>query len=88
MKTILYIIIFNFSMLCFAQDPQLFEQTWYCQNLIFSGEINTPPANAEVPFVPLNFTEIPMEFTTSVCNSGSGLLNLSPVILIFLQYLA
>ena len=50
MKTI---IIFLFTSLVYvssnAQDPQLFENTWYLSNVIIDGENNYPPNNNEAP---------------------------------------
>ncbi len=67
MKTVLYIFIFSISAISFAQDPQLFENTWYLQNVIIDGTYNFPPSNDEVSFVPLNFFE-PNNMETLVCD--------------------
>ena len=73
MKTILYILLFHISAISFAQDPQLFQNTWYLQNVIIDGQDNFPPVNSEVPFVPLNFyLNGNDDFMTHVCNSFSG----------------
>ncbi|MBK5212228.1 MAG: T9SS type A sorting domain-containing protein [Flavobacteriaceae bacterium] len=57
----------------FAQDPQLFENTWYLHNLVISGQNHIPPNNSEVPFVPLYFFENANDdFLTYVCNNFAG----------------
>ena len=57
---------------CSAQDPQLFENTWYLHDLIIGGQSNVPPINNEIPFVPADFIE-PDLFETGMCGSlGSG----------------
>ena len=33
MKTLLYLLLFNFSAISFGQDPQLFENTWYLYSM-------------------------------------------------------
>jgi len=69
MKKVLIILITifaNFS--SYAQDPQLFENTWYLNNVIVNGNNSFPPSNSEVEFVSAIFTE-PNSFSTSVCNS-------------------
>ncbi|MBK5212199.1 MAG: T9SS type A sorting domain-containing protein [Flavobacteriaceae bacterium] len=65
MKTILYILIFNFSALSFAQDPQLFENTWYLHNVIIDNQDNFPPHNSEVNNIPLDISI--NELFTEVC---------------------
>ncbi|CAM3356308.1 T9SS type A sorting domain-containing protein [Aequorivita lipolytica] len=75
MKTILYILLLNMSALSFAQDPSLFENTWYLHSVIINGQSYIPPSNSEVPFIPLDFFENSSDdFVTNVCNSFSGLL--------------
>jgi len=70
MKTILYIFLFNLCAVCFAQDPQLFENTWYLQRIIIDGQDHLPPVNSEVDHVTLN---IGTDFiVTIVCESISG----------------
>ena len=60
-----------------AQDPQLFENTWYLQNLIIDGQDNVPPSNEEVPFVDLIFSIVNSSIflETNVCNNGNGIVN-------------
>ena len=72
MKTILYILIFNLSAISFAQDPRIFNTTWYLQNLIFEGQDNFPPSNSEVPYVGLWINNPEMQLETGVCNMGFG----------------
>lgn len=63
------------SALSFAQDPLLFENTWYLHSIITNGQSYIPPSNSEVPFIPLDFFENSSDdFMTNVCNSFSGLL--------------
>ncbi|MBK5212200.1 MAG: T9SS type A sorting domain-containing protein [Flavobacteriaceae bacterium] len=69
MKTILYILIFNFSALSFAQDPQLFENNWYLQKLILNGQDYFPPHNNEIQNVYLEFSENPYYVLTEACSS-------------------
>ncbi len=52
----------------YAQDPQLFENTWYLQNVIINGYNNYPPSNDEVEFVSVTFAE-PDNLNTYVCNT-------------------
>lgn len=71
-------IILFFTILVFytssAQDPQIFENTWYLQNIIIDGQDNFPPSNDEVPFVDLHFFEdSSILLETNVCNNGSGI---------------
>lgn len=66
MKKTLVILLIGFSLQVSAQDPQLFENTWYLQNLIINGDDNFPPSNSEVPFVTVSF-DVPM-FETYVCD--------------------
>jgi len=54
----------------FAQDPELFANTWYLQNVIINGNDNIPPSNSEVPFVTVAF-DVP-GFETAVCDVLSG----------------
>lgn len=70
MKSLLYILIFHFSAISFAQDPEIFENTWYLQRIIIDGQDHLPPVNSEVDHVTLN---IGMDFiVTIVCGSISG----------------
>ncbi len=66
---ILFFILFAYFS-CNAQDPQLFENTWYLQNLIIDGQDNLPPNNEDVPFITVFFSEI--QFETGVCDAMSG----------------
>lgn len=60
-----------------AQDPRLFENTWYLQNIIIDGQDNFPPSNEEVPYVPLWMEQNHLE--TSVCDTGSGMIEFSSI---------
>ena len=71
MKTIkILVLVLCASLSSYAQDPQLFENTWYLQKVIIDGQDNFPPINNEVPYVPLFITVNNLE--TSVCDSMSG----------------
>jgi hypothetical protein len=67
-KILFFILFAYFS--SNAQDPQLFENTWYLQNLIIDGQDNFPPSNEEVPFITVFFSET--QFETYVCDVMSG----------------
>jgi len=49
----------------YAQDPQLFENTWYLQKVVIDGETFFPPHNSEVSNVRLEIWED--HFDTVVC---------------------
>ncbi len=66
MKTILYILLFNFSAISFAQDPILFETDWFLMDLIVDGANVTIPNNGEIGNIPLDFIQI--GFSTQPCN--------------------
>ncbi len=67
---ILFFILFAYFS-CNAQDPQLFENTWYLQNLIIDGQDNLPPNNEDVPFITVSFNE--NLFFTFVCDGLDGI---------------
>lgn len=68
MKILLYILIFNLSAISFAQDPQLFENTWYLQKIIINGVSHYPPGiNGEAAIIECHITE--NNFGTTVCDS-------------------
>jgi len=50
----------------YAQDPQLFENTWYLQIIEIDGEDYFPPTNDEIDQITLNLTSIDLQ--TEVCN--------------------
>ena len=57
-----------------AQDPQLFENTWYLQELTVDNITYLAPSNNEISEIPANFY-VPNEgeeFNTSICNTASG----------------
>ncbi len=77
---LLAVLIFQMS---FAQDPELFENTWYLQNVIINGEDNFPPFNSEVESVQAHFYSVSNgdsadALTSFVCNSIYGLLLYDP----------
>jgi len=56
-----------------AQDPLLYEHTWYLNDLIIDGESNPPPVNSDIGFVILIFDEnLPndLNFQTLACQEG------------------
>ncbi len=71
MKNIICILFLATTAQVLAQDPQLFENTWYLHDLIIEGQSNIPPINNEIPFVPADFT-VPDFFQTGMCESGGG----------------
>jgi hypothetical protein len=90
MKTLFYILAFNICAISFAQDPQLFENTWYLEKIsvdnveyILANYYTAEPAVTE-------FDEAAASIFTSVCNylcfyattsfnSGGNQLNLSAI---------
>lgn len=57
----------------YAQDPELFEHTWYLQKVVIGTDDYFPPSNAEVEFVGLTFYDNSSnEFDTNVCNGFFG----------------
>lgn len=77
MKYIYLILIALIGFTSSAQDPRLFENTWYLQNVIIDGQDNFPPSNEEVPYVPLWMEQNHLE--TSVCDTGSGMIEFSSI---------
>jgi hypothetical protein len=71
MRKVIYILTLTFTIQTLAQDPQLFENTWYLHDLVIAGQSNVPPINNEIPFVPLDFTA-PASFTTRMCGTVGG----------------
>jgi len=57
MKALIYILLFNISAISFAQDPQLFENTWYLQKVVIDGVDYFPPSNSELETVNLEFVD-------------------------------
>jgi len=56
----------------YAQDPQLFQNTWYLHELVIDGISNIPPINDEIPFIPAQFYENGILDTGMCKNTGSG----------------
>ncbi len=75
MKYFYFILIILIGYTSSAQDPRLFETTWYLQNVIVDGQNNFPPSNEEVPYVPLYIA--PDYLETSVCDTGDGAIEFS-----------
>ena len=71
-KVLIILIVICANVNSYAQDPQLFENTWYLQNIIINGEENIPFSFIEFDFISLSFNETDMLLTTSVCNIGEG----------------
>ena len=74
-KLFLYLLLFCADFLM-AQNPQLFEHTWYLQNVIIDGNDNLPPSNEEVEFIEAIFYNN-NSFETAVCASLSGVLSIN-----------
>ena len=78
MKKLLLIFIACFTVAqSAAQDPELFENTWYLTNLFIDGESNIPPSNDEVEIVTLIANDATNEFSTGVCDFSGGVVNYS-----------
>lgn len=77
-KIKIVVLLFVFTFLgntcenLYAQDPQLFEHTWYLHQLVIDDVINVPPINDEIPFVSAQFYENGILETGMCENSGSG----------------
>lgn len=74
MKTLLYILLFNISTISFAQDPQLFENTWYLYE-VMSTDLGThyDVSNINPPISP--YLDISEDLTFNgegACNTFSG----------------
>ena len=74
MKYFLIITSLIFVQKLFAQDPQLFENTWYLQDVIIDGNDNFPPSNEEVEFIQATFSN-DNSFLTEVCATLEGTLS-------------
>ena len=72
MKTFITIFILALSTNAFAQDPQLFENDWYLQNVIIDGQDNFPPSNDDVPFITITFIQNNFFISTYVCDALEG----------------
>lgn len=82
MKKILLIFLLFISIVGFAQDPELDDNTWYLQNVIINGTNNPVPENGEIGDngdVPLNFLIPPHDFQTYACNGLDGSLSFNDV---------
>ena len=75
MKTkILSLIALLNILLVSAQDPQLFENTWYLEKLVIDGDDVFHPINSEIQFVSLIVSASVLD--TEVCNGyGGGVLD-------------
>jgi hypothetical protein len=73
MKYLFVLLFVACSLQCLAQDPVLYEHTWYLNDLIIEGDSNPPPFNSDIGFVILIFDEgLPndLNFQTLVCQEG------------------
>jgi len=80
MKTLLYILIFHLPVICFAQDPELFERTWYLRMLHPDFESPYIVSEMDPPIRP--HLIVSEDFTFSgegACNSFTGLYNFFPL---------
>lgn len=80
MKKLLYILLFNISAISFAQDPQLFEHTWYLYSIQatdMDDEYNI--SEIEPPVSPYIIIDENLEFNgEGACNSFTGLYEYIP----------
>ena len=72
MKTIVIIFVFLFTLKGIAQDPELFENTWYLERLNINDIDYIPPINAEIDEVTLVFFENPYVLETVACETLSS----------------
>src|SRR5690606_34892700 len=64
------IFIFLFSyVFCSAQDPQLFDNTWYLHKLTINNTEYLPPNNGDVVGNSHVFSENPYTFRSGYCDS-------------------
>jgi len=75
MKNLFVLITILFSVSCFAQTSQLFNNTWYLDNVIVDGFNYSPTVTEQVPFVDLEFYINNMQLETNVCNSATGIIS-------------
>ena len=71
MKHLLLVLSLTCTLQCFAQDPILYEHTWYLHDLIIDGTSNPLPPDALI--IPLFFTDEPpgdLNFQTIVCQEA------------------
>ncbi|RDK88567.1 T9SS type A sorting domain-containing protein [Marinirhabdus gelatinilytica] len=70
MKKYLIALLLVATQALFAQDPQLFENTWYLDELVINSETVIPPSTDEAQNAPLVFSESGSVFLieTTVCN--------------------
>jgi hypothetical protein len=73
----------------YAQDPQLFENDWYLNNLVIDGNNNPAPANSDLNAITLQFYAMPTDnLITVACDSSDGELDFDQLnpIFSFSQY--
>jgi hypothetical protein len=90
MKNLIVIYVFFLAYLsCYAQDPQLFENTWYLNNLVIEGNNNPAPSNSELNGIQLIFSEMPtVNLITYACDILDGELAFDQInpMFSFIQY--
>lgn len=70
MKKIFFLIfVLCFSTYSKGQDAQLFDNTWYLQQVVIDKKDIFPPINNELSSIPLNFDAANEELITTLCNS-------------------
>lgn len=73
MKYLSIVVTLFFIFKTAAQDPQLFKNNWYLEELVVGGIFYPPPSNEEVPFVEASFSQD--TFLTAVCDAlGAGIM--------------
>lgn len=77
MKTFLYILLVGIGIKASAQDPRLFENTWYLHKVILDGTDHFPPSNSEIETVDLVFVDHPNYYSmaTDICSMISADVN-------------
>ena len=73
MKFLFFVLSIVIALQSLAQDPVLYDYTWYLRDLIIDGDSNPPPVNSDIGFVILIFDEsLPndLNFQTLVCQEG------------------
>lgn len=67
MKNLIILAILSFSMTVYAQDSQLFENTWYLQKLTIDGQDIIPPRESNT-VEESTFSMTPAQFDTGYCD--------------------
>lgn len=72
MKNLLYIVVLTFSCKLIAQDPQLFDNTWFLAELELGSEVIIPNTPSLDPLVTFNIGTNILEASDSSCIGGYG----------------